>query len=124
MILSTLAAAAVTVVVTTEEPEGDFYVQLCSEAEFMADGGCSHQKISNAVARAEFVFEGVEPGRYAAMVWRDPDGDGEMPRNFIGIPREPVALSNDPRAWFGPPKFKDAAVDVPEGASTIRLQVD
>ena len=47
-------------------------------------------------------------GEYALSVFYDSDGDGELDTNFIGMPKEPIALSNNAVAKFGPPKYDDA----------------
>lgn len=47
-------------------------------------------------------------GKYALSAFYDKDGDGEMETNFIGIPKEPIALSNNATGKFGPPSFDDA----------------
>lgn len=52
------------------------------------------------------------PGEYAVSVFYDVDGDGELDSNFIGIPKEPVATSNNAKAKLGPPKYKDARFDL------------
>ena len=57
------------------------------------------------------VFPGVKPGRYAVALWHDVDGDGEFDTNWLGIPTEPVGVSNNAKGTFGPPSFEDAAFD-------------
>lgn len=47
-------------------------------------------------------------GEYALSVFYDEDDDGELDTNFIGMPKEPIALSNNAVAKFGPPKYADA----------------
>lgn len=57
-------------------------------------------------------IDGQARGRYAIAVIHDEDGDGELGTNFLGIPREGVGLSNNPKSRFGPPRFSAAAVDI------------
>lgn len=68
-------------------------------------------------------FQGVEPGTYAVAVFHDANGNGELDTNFVGIPSEDWAVSNNVRPMMGAPSFDDAAVPVPaEGARlSIRL---
>jgi len=47
-------------------------------------------------------------GEYALSVFYDKDNDGELDTNFVGMPKEPIALSNNAVAKFGPPKYADA----------------
>jgi uncharacterized protein (DUF2141 family) len=66
----------------------------------------------------------LQPGRYAFTAYLDSNGNGELDSNFIGIPKEPVALSNGARPRFGPPKFDDAAFSLEAAGATqvIRMK--
>ncbi len=54
----------------------------------------------------------LEQGSYAISVYHDANGNGELDANFIGIPKEPVGLSNGHRPKFGPPKFDKARLRI------------
>lgn len=47
-------------------------------------------------------------GEYALSIFYDRNNNGELDTNFIGMPKEPIALSNNAKGKFGPPKYKDA----------------
>ena len=47
-------------------------------------------------------------GEYALSVFYDKDNDGKLGTNFIGMPKEPIAMSNNAIAKMGPPKYADA----------------
>lgn len=51
-------------------------------------------------------------GSYAISVHHDNNANGKMDRSFIGLPKEPVGLSNGHVPRFGPPKFSKAVIDV------------
>ena len=65
----------------------------------------------------------LPPGQYAFHVFHDVDDNGKMKSNFIGIPKEPTAVSNEAKGKFGPPKFKDAAVTIGEEAVTVPMKL-
>lgn len=54
-------------------------------------------------------FSGLPFGTYALAAIHDEDGDGTLDTNWIGIPSEGVASSNNAKGRFGPPRFEDAA---------------
>ena len=60
----------------------------------------------------EFVIGEIELplGEYAISIFHDSNGNGELDTNFIGLPKEPVALSNNAKAKFGPPKYEDLSL--------------
>lgn len=47
-------------------------------------------------------FEGLKSGDYAARMFHDVDGDGQMGTNPFGMPSEPYAFSNNARGNMGP----------------------
>ena len=54
-------------------------------------------------------FKELEAGDYALGVLHDEDQDGLMRTNFIGLPQEGWAVSNDaPPRMFGAPTFQSA----------------
>jgi uncharacterized protein (DUF2141 family) len=67
-------------------------------------------------------FEKVADGTYAVSAFHDANGNGKLDTNFIGIPKEAVAMSNNPRV-MGPPRFKPSLFEVAgRTAITLRFQ--
>ena len=58
--------------------------------------------------KASAIIEELEPGEYAVSSFYDKNGNGKLDTNFLGIPKEPTAMSNNAKGSFGPPKYKDA----------------
>jgi uncharacterized protein (DUF2141 family) len=55
-------------------------------------------------------------GKYCVSVFHDTNQNDVLDRNFIGIPKEPIAFSRDYRP-FGPPKFKGCSVTIDKNMS-------
>lgn len=73
-------------------------------------------------ASAAAVFRNVAPGTYAVSAFHDINGNGVLDSNFIGLPKEPVGMSNNPKI-MGPPRFAPASFAVTDTAEIrIRLQ--
>jgi len=53
-------------------------------------------------------FTNIKHGFYAVSAYHDKDSNGRINSNFLGIPIEPVGVSNNAKGRFGPPKFEDA----------------
>lgn len=70
-----------------------------------------------------YVFEQVPYGSYAISVTHDENRNGKLDANFLGIPKEGVGASNNPKARFGPPSFDDARfeLDRQEVVRAVRL---
>lgn len=75
-----------------------------------------------AVPSATLVIEGLEPGEYAVAIYHDENANGKLDANFIGIPKEPVAVSNDAKGRMGPPKYEDARFRM-DAAKTITVKL-
>lgn len=61
-----------------------------------------------ADGRVDFDLFDVPPGTYAVVAHHDEDSNGQLDKNFIGIPREPIAISRGYRPK-GPPVFSSAS---------------
>ena len=95
-----------------KDASGNVYIAVYdSDSSWLSDEVVLNQKVVIADAldgdlvRTELL---LPLGNYALSVFYDQDGDGELKTNFIGMPKEPIALSNNAVAKFGPPKYSDA----------------
>ena len=54
----------------------------------------------------------------------DENRNGKLDTNFLGIPKEGVGASNNPKSRFGPPSFEESmfVLDCPELSKEIRLR--
>lgn len=62
----------------------------------------------------------LPPGRYAAVI-HDENSNMKLDRNFLGIPREGLGFSNNPRVIFSAPSFE--AAEVPVTCPSTQIQV-
>jgi uncharacterized protein (DUF2141 family) len=68
-------------------------------------------------------IDALAPGRYAIAVYVDRNGNGKLDRGLFGKPTEPYGFSNG-GGMFGPPDFADAVIDVADGGSAIRIDLN
>jgi uncharacterized protein (DUF2141 family) len=66
-------------------------------------------------------FGGLAPGKYALVVFHDENGNGKFDRNWLGLPKEGYAFSNNVRPVFSPPSFKAAAFDYAGGDQWLTI---
>jgi 4,4'-diapolycopenoate synthase len=55
--------------------------------------------------------------------YEDLNANHKLDRAFLGIPREPVGVSNNPPARLGPPRFGESAFHLGSNALTIDLNL-
>ena len=58
------------------------------------------------------VVRNVTPGVWGVVGHHDGDGDGDVTRNFLGLPVEGIGFSNGVRIGLRAPRFDEAAVSV------------
>ena len=71
----------------------------------------------------EVTFDNLEPKTYAVAVFWDDNEDGQLNRNFLGIPTEKFGFSSNPVIKTGPPKFGESAVLVIGKNTRISIQL-
>ncbi|MBO9681862.1 MAG: DUF2141 domain-containing protein [Flavisolibacter sp.] len=104
---------------------GDVITAAFDSKDFLKTGRelwTASKEVSSA--KMVFVFENVSPGEYAFVTYQDIDRNKSMKTNFIGYPKEPWGISNNPRILFGPPSFNESKVKVNANQTTtvnIRL---
>lgn len=54
------------------------------------------------------LFSNLPSGEYAISVFHDKNNNGKLDANFMGIPTEPYAFSNNAPSRFGPAKYEEA----------------
>lgn len=63
------------------------------------------QKVTNDTV--VFLLKGYKKDNYAISLYHDVNSDNECNLNFLGIPKEPYAFSNNFRPKLSKPSFKD-----------------
>ena len=56
----------------------------------------------------ENTFSNLEKGEYAIAIYHDENSNGELDRNFLGMPSEDYVFSNYAKGILGPPSFEEA----------------
>ena len=105
-------------------PEGTVSFQLFDSANTFGD-----LRDPNRIDRLPldgrdvYQLENIPPGEYALLVHYDENNNGQIDKNFIGIPKEPLGFSNNYQPK-GPPRYVSAAFVLQEGESrrfTVKL---
>lgn len=70
------------------------------------------------------VFRDLQVGTYAVTVYQDNNSNNRLDRGLFNIPTEPYGFSRDARGDGGPPKFRDAQIELrePSAKFTVKLR--
>lgn len=102
---------------------GVLKVALFDEAGWDGTEPVATRDVDIAAATAEVTFDALSPGRYGLKIYQDVNGNGELDRGMMGIPKEPYGFSNDAPTPFGPPRFESAAIDLGEEPATATVHL-
>jgi len=69
------------------------------------------------------VFENLPFGNYAVSILHDENSNGKMDKNFLGIPKEGFAFSNNYAPKIKSPSFGDAMISLKEPLMKARLKM-
>lgn len=106
-------SAQVTVTINNILQGGEIQVALYSSAERFPDQPCRWcQQAPARPGKLHFNFLDIPPGEYAIAVYQDVNSNGQLDKNFVGMPKEPYGFSRNARGRFGSPEFKDAGFKV------------
>ncbi len=67
-------------------------------------------------------FRDIPYGTYAVAIIHDRNNNGKLDKNFLGMPREGYAVSNNVKG-IGPPGFKESSFQLDRTEKIIELSV-
>jgi uncharacterized protein (DUF2141 family) len=79
--------------------------------------------IDKARLSAQAVFDDVPPGTYAVSLRHDENMNGKLDKNFLGIPQEGYAASNNPSKKMRAPTFDEAKFALNRSDQTIEIKL-
>ena len=110
-----------------EQSSGNIFIIVYdSKSTWLGENTVLEQKVSIADSLdGDLVSADLQlpQGDYAITVYYDVNDNGVLDTNFIGIPKEPIASSNNAPARFGPPKYKDAVFTLAAEPVTQRIDM-
>lgn len=71
----------------------------------------------------KLLIDDLPQGQYALAIFHDENDNDELDTNWLGIPKEDVGFSNAKMKTFGPPSFKECAIDLQKD-SEIKVHID
>lgn len=75
-----------------------------------------------AATATHFSFANLAPGDYALLILHDENSNGRVDK-ALGIPREGVGFSRNPRLFMGPPSFEAVRFTVGQGPVTQMIHM-
>lgn len=106
------------------DPKGLMSIGLYSNEKGFSDKGKEYKGTDVKVTgqTVVYTFKDVPFDTYAIAIFHDTNSNGKLDKNFLGIPKEGHAFSNNVFGTFGPPDFKDASF-VLTGKKMIKIKM-
>ncbi|WP_281557609.1 DUF2141 domain-containing protein [Thalassomonas sp. RHCl1] len=122
--VSTGALSKLHVVVTgPQSSRGKIVLALFDNEDDFTKKPYREQIIDADDAGSGAIFNHLADGDYAVVIFHDENANELLDRNFLGVPEEGVAFSNNLQVKFSLPGFDDAKVSV-RGDTAISIKLN
>jgi uncharacterized protein (DUF2141 family) len=108
------------IVENVESSSGTVNVAVC-DTDFTPEGCPYKASVPASAGFVEAQFDDVPPGSYAVVGYHDVNDNDEFDK-FLGVPREPYALSGA-AANEMVPEFSDAILDINQGENYVIIRM-
>lgn len=102
---------------------GTLYVGLHNSEETWLGERFKDASVMSTNGFATVKFTEVPTGVYAIAVWHDENDNQIFDTNFLGIPKEPTAASNNATGFMSAPKWKDANFEITNTSLEIAIKM-
>lgn len=102
---------------------GDILIGLYDNASNFPRKVATGKVVKVTEKEMEVKFQDIRPGEYAVSVLHDENQNKDMDQGKLGIPKEGYGFSNNATGVIGPPSFKKARFHVPDGDSSITINM-
>ncbi len=93
-----------------QQPEGIIWVGIYQQDNYLVKEQAIIKGVNvTQTGKLEVVIDSLPYATYAIALFHDINENGELDRNFLGIPSEPYAFSAPPRSKWRLPRFDEIA---------------
>jgi uncharacterized protein (DUF2141 family) len=94
----------------TKYKEGSVLMALYDSEDTHMEKPFKTAKAKFVEGKAVITVDNLPAGEYSFSYFHDLDGDDEIDKNMMGIPKEPYGFSNGQSGTFGPPSYSDSKI--------------
>ncbi len=112
------------VVSNIKKPKGTIYVSVFKEQFFLDKGKEVLKKgFKVDVEKTKQLALYLDPGTYAIAIYYDANNNHKCDLNFLGVPTEQYAFSNNFKPFMSRPNFNDCAFILGSGEKTLGIRL-
>lgn len=101
---------------------GNILIAIYNTEESFPSEKLAYKTLEVPAREPSTVLRGIPEGEYALALIHDQNENGKLDTNFLGIPSEGFAFSNNPTIFFGPPSFSKAKFSVNKKKSVVKIE--
>ena len=112
-------------ILTLHDTEHDIYIAVSRKTDGFPDKLDMAKAIVVKPSGKNSVTEVVTDlpyGKYAVMIFQDMNGNKKLDKNFLGIPTEPFAFSNNYKPMFRAPRWEDCEFEYSAGSNKVIIK--
>jgi uncharacterized protein (DUF2141 family) len=118
------STANLTVTITNiKSTEGRIVVSIFNSKETFLGKHYMQQISAAETGSMEFEFKELPQGSYTISTYHDKNKNGELDKNFIGIPSEPYGISMEGKSNYGPPSYQKAVFSMDGKSKNLTIQL-
>lgn len=105
--------------------KGDVHIALYDNPKVFPSSDYMLREVRKGIInrKTEYKFTNLTPGYYALAAYHDENDNDSFDTNFLGLPTEGYAFSNDAQAFLGPPSFLNAQITLKLKGSTTHIKM-
>ena len=103
--------------------EGKVMIAVYDKEELFLEDEVVGGTVDALGSSVTYSFKGLRKGTYAISIFHDLNGNGKLDTNFVGIPTEPYAFSNNAKGMFGPPSFEECKFEFVESSQKVTISL-
>ena len=126
LVVASSNAADLTVIISgLRSDKGDVHIAVYDNPKVFPSSDYMLLEVEKRITnrKTEYQFTNLAPGYYALAAYHDENGNDSFDTNFLGLPTEGYAFSNDAQVFLGPPSFLDAQIALRIEGSTIHIKM-
>lgn len=114
----------VVIVDNIKEHKGELVLALFnSESDFLIKGIKSMKVKVSKDGYTTARFNDIPTGSYSISVFHDVNENGELDKNFAGLPKEGFGFSNNKMGVFGPPSFEECLIEITATQNEVKIDL-
>lgn len=104
---------------------GVLQIAVYDEPHFLEEGKALFQTTTLVQTQQDLriPITNIPFGRYAIAAYHDVNNNGKLDKNYLGIPVEPYAFSNNPRVKWRSPTFEETQIELNTLQKDIPLEL-